>query len=472
MSRKIFWIFTVSVALVFSFSPCCAGGQNASDTRKITQGMNSQSTGDALINTWLNDMPDVTDTITRDDLGAGISEIADTIRDKAVGIEDLRNKIKAQPTGSLSDAMKSTRGGLLNESGKVIDDLKKEATWFDKFNNALEVINVVGVGAKAAGHAWEGDWHGAGGAVLDEFAKKIATGIGTILVSPVPVIGPVAGASLGEEFHDKVTKPALESAVDKAREQDAKEKMLNSGIPQVTVMGNSGARVLPDTMYVDPETGLIKERTPEQQRAYREMIGEDIKSRETSDHPLDAALRELKAGKITQTEFDRKVNEYNKPGRSTKDYEKYKTKKSKIQEKIEKMLKPKEADRPKDADRVLESVIPAKVTASTATELDIGNWAKDNIVNTVITITFWNLGSYAPGYEKAVMTVQSSFSAGGKDEAYKFQGTFSGGPNGKFVFSTGDGTIQCQLNNGTTITVPDSPSATVQNPEAFKNWPR
>ena len=472
MSRKTFWIFAASVALVFSLPPCCEGGQNASDTKKITQGMNSQSTGDALINTWLNDTPDVTDTITRDDLGAGISEIADTIRDKAVGIEDLRNKIKTQPTGSLSESLKSTRGGLLNESGKVIDDLKKEATWFDKFNNGLEVINVVGVGAKAAGHAWEGDWHGAGGAILDEFAKKIVTGIGTILVSPVPVIGSVAGASLGEEFHDKVTKPALESNIDKIREKEAKERMLNSGIPQVTVMGNSGARVLPDTMYVDPETGLIKERTPEQQKAYREMIGQDIQAAQKSDHPLDVAARELKAGKITEAEFNRRVSEYNKPGRSTKDYEKYKTPKSRIQEKIDKMLKPKETDRPKDADRVLESVVPVKVTASTATELDMSNWAKENIVNTAITITFWNLGSYAPGYEKAVMTVQSSFSSGGKDEAYKFQGSFSGGPNGKFVFSTGDGTISCQLTNGTTITIPDSPAASVRNPDAFKDWPR
>lgn len=472
LKGALVWFYPFAV-LFLSTGLCFAEGRKASDTVKIARGLSSQTTGQALLNSWFSITPDATEVLTHDAVGAGAATMSKQAGKAAENLEKLREAIQKQPTGKMSEGLRKIRERLLNQSKNAIGDLKDEAKWFDKFGTALEVINIVSVGAKAAGYAAEGDFDGAAGAAVDEIAKKVTTGLGMILTTPAGPAGPIVGAALGEEFHDKVTRRAIESNVSELRTQHAKDRMLNSGIPETQIMTNYGTKTLPPEMYVDSETGLVKRRTPEQQKAYRELIGQDIQDARASDHPLSVAQREFEAGKITEAEFNRRVNEYNKPTRSTDEYEKYKIKKSRIQTKIEKMLPPKPMPGiPKDAERVLERVIPAKMTASTVTEADLGTWAQENIVNFKITIQFWNLGSYAPGYDKATMTVTSAFSVGGKEETHTFEGTFSGGPEGRFEFYTGDEKIRCQLHNGTTISIPDSPPASVSNPEAFKEWPK
>lgn len=123
-------------------------------------------------------------------------------------------------------------------------------------------------------------------------------------------------------------------------------------------------------------------------------------------------------------------------------------------------------------EKILEAVKPTKVTAVAQYDTDASFMEYKNTVTTTITITFWNLGEFAAGYDRVSVHITDVASLNGATDSRNGTGTFSGGPNGVLTLHIEGNTGQCRLVNGATIMLPDGKTATVQNPEAFKDWPK
>jgi len=151
-------------------------------------------------------------------------------------------------------------------------------------------------------------------------------------------------------------------------------------------------------------------------------------------------------------------------------------KKAKEKEAQKELPKPKEETKdapvPKGNEKILEAVKPARVTAVATFETDASFMEYKNIVTTSIVITFWNLGEYAAGYDRVSVQITDTASLNGVTEKHGGTGSFSGGPNGVFNFNIDGSAGQGRLINGTTISLPEGKTAVVQNPEAFKDWPK
>ena len=107
---------------------------------------------------------------------------------------------------------------------------------------------------------------------------------------------------------------------------------------------------------------------------------------------------------------------------------------------------------------ILQKVTPIKVMVTGSK--DFGGWHSE------YTLTFWNVGSLAPGYEGASLKETLTTD---KDIIHKsHNGRFSGGPNGIIIL---DGQYIYTLVNGSSMDAGYGVTMTVNNPEAFKNWP-
>lgn len=151
-------------------------------------------------------------------------------------------------------------------------------------------------------------------------------------------------------------------------------------------------------------------------------------------------------------------------------------KKAKKKEAQKELPKPKEETKeapvPKGNEKILEAVTPARVTAVAKFETDASFMEYKNIVTTTIVISFWNLGEYAAGYDRVNVQITDTASLNGVTEKHGGTGSFSGGPNGVFSFNIDGSAGQGRLINGATISLPEGKTAVVQNPEAFKDWPK
>jgi len=86
-----------------------------------------------------------------------------------------------------------------------------------------------------------------------------------------------------------------------------------------------------------------------------------------------------------------------------------------------------------------------------------------------VVIDFWNVGAQVPGYDKARMELQKIVKGNPKVERHVLEGTFSGGPNGRFIFNDEDGQrFTFVLKDGRLI-LGEGYQFVVKNPEAFGN---
>ena len=115
-------------------------------------------------------------------------------------------------------------------------------------------------------------------------------------------------------------------------------------------------------------------------------------------------------------------------------------------------------DNKKASGGILDEVTPVRVTAT-------GSFS-DEKSTTTMTFTFWNVGSLAPGYGDVTLT--ASYSAPDYSETTTSKGTFSGGPSGTMSFDD----MQATLANGSSFELGGGIRATVNNPDAFQNWPK
>ncbi len=453
---------------------------------------------------YWTDVPLLTDTFTHDGVGEGINSFGRACKDQAAAYDAMRKAtLTAASRPGLSKEMRDKGQKLAKDIEHLKNTNTKAATWSQKLGKFLDTINVVSTFAKAAGYAYEGDRTGAVGVIVDEGVKKVTTGILGAAGSVVPGVGSMAGATLGEYVHETHTRPILEGQVDAVRTKAAMDKHLGANVPREQVMSWDGSvRTLPADMYVDRETGNVRQRSPEEQRRYEDDFRRGLREAAKSDHPLDTAQRELGEGKITQAEFDKKVAEHNDPNRDRRRTHKDRGPAAKeVEEGAEREEGDTEAAReesdadedsaeerdadedsdeaeeeespargPKPSKNILEHVAPVRVTA-------VGRYAEDwsaqkirNIVTFTVTLTFWNVGALAPGYADATLRWTAVASLNGSEDSGACSGSFSGGPNGTFKLRCEGGGRTLRLSNGQSVGF-ESTSLKVQNPGAFDKWP-
>ena len=438
----------------------------------------------------LKDMPEIGDTLTHDGVGAGIDTFGKTCKEQAAAYEAMKKQVlSAASRPGLTKEMREKGQKLAEDIEGLKHTNAKAATWSQKFGKFLDTINVVATFAKAAGYAYEGDRTGAVGVLVDEGVKKITTGVLGTAGTIVPGIGSMAGATAGEYIHETYTRPILEGHTDAIRTQEAKDKLLGANVPgQQIIAWDGSVRTLPPDMYVDPETGNIKQRTPDEQKAYEDQFRRDLQKSGTSDHPLDQAAKDLKDGKINDAQFDKIVKDFSTPEQSSKKRHKDRAPaddegegetgaKSGIGEKSGEDQENHEGEEeetlpePKPGDEdILKLVKPVRVTAATKFEGDYSSGEFKNIVTETITVTFWNVGALAGGYEGATYKWRAVASLNGVEQVSNCSGSFSGGPSGSLTFACEGATITMRLLGGRIIQMGDH-TLRVQNPEAFANWP-
>lgn len=164
----------------------------------------------------LNGIPDLVDPVTHEGTGEAI--------DQAQAAAEANSKLSNTKAKGASGA---TGSGKRAQAEAWKNDQAKKAGWLKKLGQAINVIDVVSTGAKAAGHLVEGDAIGAGEVVVNDLVKKGTAAIGAILGTAVGgPFGAVVGSGAGEELHNATTGQWITKKADDIRNQQAKDAQL------------------------------------------------------------------------------------------------------------------------------------------------------------------------------------------------------------------------------------------------------
>lgn len=490
-SKVFSFIFAGAILLV----PPAFAEDTATGTA-VLNGLNKENTKSALEGAYDEQIVRGTELATKDKVGEGVKQLGEASKadaeelrakmavDKQKLVKEPQNKLVQQSTKGMTPEMKANRAqlikkgdALIKEGDKVIEDSKSAGGWCSKVGKVLDVINVVAVGAQAAGYAAEGDMNGASGVVVSETTKRVTTAAGALAGAFTGGhCGAIIGAAAAEEFHGAVTQKIIEKNVDIARNNLAKEKMQGNGLAPVQIMTPSGTRTLPNDMTLDKETGNIVRKTPDQLQADREKAQQEFRDRESaakSTSPLDIAAEKLKRGEITQAQFDKEIDSFNNPNQVPpvdEDESEGEEGTTDGQGEGDEGQSIEEAD-PVDPKAVAEAkdIPPVQVRATVSYDGDYSYQEFKNIVHTVVTLTFWNVGSLVPSYGGVKVHMTNTASLNGVSETVEGGGTFTGGPNGKFYLTVGGKNVKGKLANGTTVTYAGK-QGNVENPNAFLAW--
>jgi len=436
------------------FAQDVAGG-----TKDIGGPGESGSWGDV----YQEQVPALTDMATKEFWDPAINEMADGCEENARTLEDLATKINKRAgskAGKNLPAGLSKKGrDLVKESKKHSKSYRAKSGFLKKAGKFLKMVDFVSSGAKVAGYLAEGDMTGASGVFLDEASKKLCAGGGSAALSWIPVVGQTAGAAAGEEFHKNYVRPEIEKRENDLRESEYKDKYLNKPwLAPTTIMDSKGnIRELPSDMYYDRNSGLVKRRSPAEQKAYERKKYIEYKDAKKLNRLIDG----LAKGDISEEEYDEALDNYRDRDKS-KPWE------------PPSWLEESEATEEEEGEAgdgsILNYVHPVKLTAKGSEEMDLSAGEFENVATTTITISFWNVGNMAPGYGSATVNIKTKFSGHPAVEERTCKGSFSGGPNGSFTINCEGETQKMGLVNGSHIDAGDV-RLTVSNPGAFKDWP-
>ncbi len=115
--------------------------------------------------------------------------------------------------------------------GKNVSGWSKAGKWLGRLGTAIDIVSPA---SRIAGHAWEGDWSGAGWAAVDEGSKKFATtkgaaaggAAGTFVGGPAgTVIGGIAGAAAAEEIHTRTAGVLYDKAAQATKDQETWDRL-------------------------------------------------------------------------------------------------------------------------------------------------------------------------------------------------------------------------------------------------------
>ncbi len=471
--------FLLILATAILLLPLAFAEDNATGTT-VLNGLNKDNTGNALDGSWDSTIVKGTDVSSSDTTGQVVTQLGKAAEADAAGVKkdiiNLKDQMVKQPTGGLSKDMRATRSQLLKDADRAIAD-KSAGSWCSKIGKVLDVINVVAVGAQAAGYAAEGDMNGASGAVVSEGTKRVATAAGAFLGGPIPYAGPIFGAAKAEELHDATTKKLIDKNVDIARNSDARDKMQGTGAAPVQIMTESGGtRTLASDLYVEPGTGNIKQRTPDQQKAYRDQISEDIRSQEKappSTKPLDIAMDKLKRGEITQAQFDQELSAVNNPHNRNRILAVDEEEPAKGDQGHGDRSDAGPAIEDPNPDPALvkeaQNITPKQMRAEISYEWDYNKQEFRDMQYAKVILTFWNVGSLVPGYGVAKVSVTNTSKVSKVSETLTGSGTFSGGPNGVFRLTVGGKRVSGKIKGAYGVSY-EGHQGFVDNPVGFLEW--
>jgi hypothetical protein len=120
---------------------------------------------------------------------------------------------------------------------------------------------------------------------------------------------------------------------------------------------------------------------------------------------------------------------------------------------------------------ILDKVAAKKITLTFTHSTDASSGGIANVVECTETLTFWNVGSLAPGYGEVTMRGRCVASLNGATHEGGGTGTFSGGPNGTIIFSDGEGSVSVKVIDGKVIELPDIGRRPLPA-GAFDDWPK
>lgn len=252
---------------------------------------------------------EVTDILTKDYVGEGINSYANALHNQAGKTVDSAAKTYALSFNKklspelVKEGRVASKQGLADAKGLVND-----SNFVKNVGKALDAINFVSVGAQGLGYLAEGDFKGAVGVVFQEGTKKIITGGGAAALSWIPGVGPFLGSFAGDQFFSRVVKGEMEAYENGRRDSDYAQKYLNKPwLTPVLLMDENGkvTELEPD-MYLDKNTGLVKRRTPEAQKAFEE--GQRVKWKDGLE--WGKIVTDLAEGKISEQRYDQLLADY------------------------------------------------------------------------------------------------------------------------------------------------------------------
>jgi len=232
-----------------------------------------------------------------------------------VKVEDVARKgmdvATRDDVGKAAEEIGNLLDGQTQTVNKATDGAKKGGG--SVVGKALDNLNLFNTGVKALTYASEGDAAGAFNVLIKEGVKKTTGAVLQWAGSIVPGVGNVIGGTANEELNSRYIAPFLDRWADRARMKEAEKKLLGWDLPGDRIMDSRGnVRELPPDMYLDPGSGLIKRRSPAEQKARETAMRRAYNAEGRSQHPLSVAQRRLSAGKIDDKEFNRICRDWNK----------------------------------------------------------------------------------------------------------------------------------------------------------------
>ena len=393
-----------------------------------------------------------------------------------VALEVGKQATSAKTTQTLEELSNALKGKGAYEKYSDSEYLKKLKlksagrleTILDKAGPLLETIDIGSLIAKASGHAVEGDMDAAVMEVFSDLIKRGMVSSAAVLGSIIPggsIVGGVAAEHLHQEYIDK----SLQHDLDKYRDQQYKDKYLLQPPKQRYIDKDGKEKELPRDMFVGKD-GLIHRRSKSEQDEYvrnwhKDRMQAAAVQSEAESRKMQALAIALEEKRLSPDEYIREMQKISTSNvieiagmtkaldengkliviEPALDKDEMLANAARVDSELAQALK--DLIIVSKIDKILGKVEPMRMVA-------------DCVVfnTTTVVMTFWNVGSMVAGHGRATLT-SSDFS----DKSEKvYRGTFSGGPDGKFVMIVDNRELLLKVVNGKYIKIDRATSMTVK----------
>lgn len=312
MNRKLLLAGAMLVLTPLALQPIAAqvsqGTQNIGTPGGPAQDAAAPDPLSSLYEGWMKHTPTVTEVISADHNGAAISDMADALKSGDPQKEALIKQLSKLTYDSRMPADKAKEGvQTMQGLRQDIKDQKALGGKLDMLTKVLDAIDLTSTLAKAAGYAAEKDATGAANTLFKEMTKKLMEAGASLGLSWIPG-GQLAGTLAAEGAFEEYVEKELDKREAAVREAEYKEKYLGKPwLPANEVMDDHGnVRTLDPDMYVEKGTGLVKRRSPEEQKLYEE----GMHNRWLDGQRWGRIMQDLANGKIDQAKYDELRDDY------------------------------------------------------------------------------------------------------------------------------------------------------------------